>query len=63
MAQMAERNLDIQNQTFINTSIEEASRLAGRGAPATTLVETCGLSDAEAELMVRLQRQSVRARA
>lgn len=63
LAQITEQNLDIQNQTFVNSSIDEATRLASRGVPAATLIDTCGLTDGEAELMVRLHQQSVRAQA
>ena len=57
LAQITERNLEIQTQSFINSSVDEASRLARRGAPAQTLVESCGLSDGEAELMVQLHHR------
>ena len=58
LTQIAEHNLQFQTQSVINTSVEEASRMVGKGAPAQALVESCGLSNREAELMVRLHRSA-----
>lgn len=48
------RNLEIQSQYAFNRSFEEASRLVRDGGTAESLVSDCGLSDAEATLMIRL---------
>ncbi len=56
LARVTEQNLDIQNQTFVSGSIDEAIQMAGRGAPPEKLAKTCGLTEAEADLMVRLHR-------
>jgi len=47
--------------SFQQPSVEEAARMASRGAPARALVDACGLSDGEAELMVRLRRETLQA--
>ncbi len=54
ITEFTDRNLEIQSQLAFNRSFEEAARLVRDGEPATALVSSCGLSDAEAELMVRL---------
>lgn len=51
-----ERNLEIQSQFAFNRSFEEASRLIREGGTVESLVSDCGLSDAEASLMMRLHR-------
>ena len=52
--EFTERNLEIQSQYAFNRSFEEASRLVKDGGSAQSLVTDCGLSDAEAALMIRL---------
>lgn len=49
-----ERNLEVQSQLAFNRSFEEASRLIREGGTVESLVSDCGLSDAEASLMIRL---------
>ncbi len=57
LAEFAERNLEIQSQFAFNRSFEEASRLVKDGGSVESLVNDCGLSDAEAALMVRLHQR------
>ena len=56
ITEFTDRNLEIQSQIAFNRSFEEAARLVRDGKSAASLVESCGLSDAEAELMVRLNQ-------
>ncbi len=54
LAEITDRVFELQSQAAINASFEEACRLARDGVPARKLVQACGLSDGEAELMVRV---------
>ncbi|MEM8769456.1 MAG: DUF2802 domain-containing protein, partial [Pseudomonadota bacterium] len=56
----SERHLELQSQYAFAATFEEASRLVRDGSSAESLVSSCGLSDAEAELMVRLHQQEAR---
>lgn len=58
VTEFSRRNLEIQSQFASNRSFEEASRMVRDGQPARSLVTACGLSDAEADLMVRIHRQA-----
>ena len=57
LSEFTERNLEIQSQFAFNRSFEEASRLVRDGGTVESLVNDCGLSDAEADLMIRLHRR------
>jgi len=57
LSEFTERNLEIQSQFAFNRSFEEASRLVKDGGTVESLVNDCGLSDAEADLMIRLHRR------
>lgn len=57
LAEFTERNLEIQSQFAFNRSFEEASRLVKDGTTVESLVNDCGLSDAEAALMIRLHQR------
>ena len=52
------RSLEIQSQFSNSRSFEEASRVIREGGSAHTLMADCGLSGAEAELMVRLHQNN-----
>lgn len=54
ISEFTDRNLEIQSQFAFNRSFEEASRLVRDGGTVESLVADCGLSDAEAALMIRL---------
>lgn len=54
ITEFTEHNLEIQSQFAFNRAFEEASRMVRDGGTAESLVAACGLSDAEAALMVRL---------
>ncbi len=54
-----DRNLEIQSQFAFNRSFEEASRLVRDGGSVESLVNGCGLTDAEAALMVRLHQREL----
>ena len=56
IAEFTERNLEIQSQFAFNRAFEEASRMVRDGDSAESVVSACGLSAAEAALMVRLHR-------
>ncbi|MGE0623968.1 MAG: DUF2802 domain-containing protein [Pseudomonadales bacterium] len=56
ITEFTERNLEIQSQFAFNRAFEEASRLVRDGGSVESLVSECGLSPAEAALMVRLHR-------
>ncbi len=56
----SERHLELQSQYAFAATFEEASRLVRDGGSAESLVNNCGLSNAEAELMVRLHQQHER---
>jgi hypothetical protein len=51
-------NLEIQSQFAFNRSFEEASRLVKDGTTTESLINDCGLSDAEAALMIRLHQRA-----
>lgn len=57
LSEFTDRNLEIQSQFAFNRSFEEASRLVKDGGTVESLVSTCGLSDAEAALMIRLHQR------
>lgn len=57
LGEFTERNLEIQSQFAFNRSFEEASRLVKDGGTVESLVRDCGLSDAEAALMIRLHQR------
>ena len=57
LTEFTDRNLEIQSQFAFNRSFEEASRLVKDGGTVESLVNDCGLSDAEAALMIRLHRR------
>jgi hypothetical protein len=57
LAEFSDRNLEIQSQFAFNRSFEEASRLVKDGTTVESLVNDCGLSDAEAALMIRLHQR------
>ena len=52
-----EHNLEIQSQLAFHRSFEEASRQIKDGTTIESLVNDCGLSDAEAALMIRLHQR------
>lgn len=54
IADFTRHNLEIQSQFAFNRSFEEASRLIREGGTVESLVNDCGLTDAEASLMLRL---------
>lgn len=56
LAEITDRLLELQSLAAINSSFDEAFRLARQGVPAQRLAKSCGLSDGEAELMVRLHQ-------
>ncbi len=63
LSDFTNRNLEIQSQFAFSRSFEEASRLVKDGGTVESLVNDCGLSDAEAALMVRLhQREEAKPR-
>ena len=57
ISDFTDRNLEIQSQLAFNRSFEEAARLVKDGGTVESLVSGCGLSDAEAALMVRLHQR------
>jgi hypothetical protein len=57
LAEFSDRNLEIQSQFAFNRSFEQASRLVKDGTTVESLVNDCGLSDAEAALMIRLHQR------
>jgi len=57
LGEFTDRNLEIQSQFAFNRSFEEASRLVKDGGTVESLVNDCGLSDAEAALMIRLHQR------
>jgi len=57
ISEYTNRNLEIQSQFAFNRSFEEAARLVRDGGTVESLVADCGLSDAEAALMVRLHQR------
>jgi len=57
LSAFTDQNLEIQSQFAFNRSFEEASRLVKDGGTAESLVKDCGLSDAEAALMIRLHQR------
>ncbi len=57
LSEFTDRNLEIQSQFAFNRSFEEASRLVKDGGTVESLVNDCGLSDAEAALMIRLHQR------
>ena len=57
LGEFTDRNLEIQSQFAFNRSFEEASRLVKDGTTVESLVNDCGLSDAEAALMIRLHQR------
>jgi hypothetical protein len=58
ISDFTDRNLEIQSQFAFNRSFEEAARLVKDGGTVESLVSDCGLSDAEAALMVRLHQRN-----
>lgn len=57
VSEFTDRNLEIQSQFAFNRSFEEAARLVKDGGTVESLVSGCGLSDAEAALMVRMHQR------
>jgi hypothetical protein len=62
LEQQVQRIVERQNQIDMRINLErpysQASQLVTRGADIEELVETCGLSRGEAELLVMMQRAS-----
>jgi hypothetical protein len=62
LEQQVQRIVERQNQIDMRVNLErpysQASQLVTRGADIEELVETCGLSRGEAELLVMMQRAS-----
>ncbi len=56
LAEITESVFELRSQAALNRSFEEAFRMTRKGVPAQRLVKSCGLSDGEAELMVRLHQ-------
>lgn len=52
-----DQNLEIQSQLAFNRSFEAASRLVRDGGSLEALINDCGLSAAEAALMIRLHQR------
>jgi len=62
LEQQVQRIVERQNQLDMRVNVErpysQASQLVDRGANIEELVETCGLTRGEAELLVMMQRAS-----
>lgn len=62
LEQQVQRIVERQNQLDMRVNVErpysQASQLVNRGANIEELVETCGLTRGEAELLVMMQRAS-----
>ena len=58
--EFTDRNLEIQSQFGFNRAFEEASRMARDGGSVESLVSECGLTAAEAALMIRLHQEKER---
>lgn len=56
VAPMPEKLLQIEQRDPNNLSFAQAARLVGMGASVDELTQTCGLTQAEAELMSKLHK-------
>lgn len=56
LASLPERLTRLEQRDPTSLSFSQAARLAGMGASASDLSQACGLSQAEAELIARLNR-------
>jgi len=57
LAPIPDRLLQVENRDPATISFTEAARLVGLGASSENLQQACGLSQAEAELLIRMQQK------